>query len=62
MPGLRRRVKNLAEKVSARLVTALGDTSSDTPDSRSAPKRQVYEEWLAEQEAAKRPAPPPEKP
>ena len=62
MPGLRRRVKNHAEKVSARLVTALGDTSSDTPDSRSAPKRQVYDEWLAEQEAAKRRPPPPEKP
>ena len=61
MPGLRRRVKDLAEKVSARLVTALGDTSSDTPDSRSAPKRQVYDEWLAQQEAAKR-TPPPEKP
>ena len=60
MPGLRRRVKDLAEKVSARLVTALGDTSSDTPDSRSAPKRRVYDDWLAEQEAAERP-PPPEK-
>jgi hypothetical protein len=58
MPGLRRRVKDLAEKVGARLVTALGDTSSDTPDSRSAPKRQVYEEWLAEQEAEKRPKAP----
>lgn len=60
MPGLRRRVKDLAEKVSARLVTALGDTSSDTPDSRSAPKRRVYDDWLAEQEAAAGP-PPPEK-
>jgi len=62
MPGLRRRVKDLAEKVSARLVTALGDTSSDTPDSRSAPKRQVYDEWLAEQDVAKMRPPPPEKP
>jgi hypothetical protein len=62
MPGLRRRVKDLAEKVGARLVTALGDTSSDTPDSRSAPKRRVYDEWLAEQEAAKMRPPPPEKP
>ena len=61
MPGLRRRVKDLAEKVGARLVTALGDTSSDTPDNRSAPKRRVYEEWLAEQEAEKRP-PAPDKP
>jgi hypothetical protein len=61
MPGLRRRVKDLAEKVGRHLVTALGDTSSDTPDSRHAPKRQVYDEWLAEQEAAKRPTPP-EKP
>jgi hypothetical protein len=48
-------MKDLAEKVGARLVTALGDTSSDTPDSRSAPKRQAYEEWLAEQE--KKPPP-----
>jgi hypothetical protein len=61
MPGLRRRMKDLAEKVGSRLVTALGDTSSDTPDSRSAPKRRAYEEWLAEQEGQKRP-PPPEKP
>ena len=54
-------MKVLAEKVGARLVTALGDTSSDTPDSKSAPKRRVYEEWLAEQEAEKRP-PAPDKP
>ncbi len=56
-------MKELAEKVGARLVTALGDTSSDTPDGHSAPKRRVYDEWVAEEQARKNAPPaPPEKP
>jgi hypothetical protein len=52
-------MKDLAEKVGARLVTALGDTSSDTPDGKGAPKRQVYDQWVAEEQAKKPPAAPP---
>jgi hypothetical protein len=56
-------MKDLAEKVGARLVTALGDTSSDTPDSRTGPKRQAYDAWVAEEEAKKTPpSADPEKP
>jgi hypothetical protein len=47
----RRALTRLMDRVGGKLVTGLADTSSDAPDARYKPKRDLYSKMVAEEAA-----------
>ena len=46
----------MAERIGAKVVSDLSDTSSDAPSGGFAPKRQAYDDWVAREAARKEPS------
>jgi len=49
----RRAVTRLMDRVGSKLVSGIADTSSDAPDARYKPKRDLYSKMAAEEAAKK---------